>query len=822
MEIKRLEHEVNKHEERFVSDKTSYESMQEIIETLTQNELANATKFEELNSQLARKEMLLKELQAELFHFNEISNKNEIQNRQLQERLDENNSFPVEVESLDNRLDDDSSRKNRELIKQIENLTNQYEEKVQENKSIQGMMHNNSAKIKKLIQENEGLKFSLECQRDASPSDQIKIKYDKCIKKLRIYREQIYDISEKFKLLKADREVLVGTTKDYSESVSNWQSEIANASMKIIEGISESNRQLRIKNLEIKELEREIMGLKTLNQTMICNESTVKNLEVEIYKLKEIIQTKDKTLDFERDEHKKLKQAVKKTSVLDLEMEAYEKTLDELNRKLETQKLQTVELESTIKMQNVTMNSLKSQISSLEANLDSEKAHSMEVKKNLDIQQNILRKSEHERTEASLQLEQLHKKHETLKLDNDEIKLEMSKQVGQIEKRCEVLESERNEYLKNVLFLEKEVDKFKTLSLNHETNLENLRVEFANYKIRAQSVLRQTKTKNLNEEKLQEELIMVQKTLENFKESNSKLSSELEGLRKNYNIIVDDKILLQNRFKDLMETMEKKSNEVLEESRKRHQQHEESIKTYQHQINTLNAIYKEKVEKSVESNIVITELQAKIKKLEKEAAQVTNLPSFGTFEANIIQMRSEQQKNSMQLIDREEAEGSEDQSSTFHPLTHRKISKGHELMPLDELLNSSFDDNSIEINEETVSNFSSPTDILEQTQSKLENEINRVAHLKMLLADSEKDCARIQQLNEVLKQEVRRQQRNFDREEHIQNSEYLKNVIIKFVSLNNSEEKQRLIPVLHTILKLSSDEINSLQNACKTGWIWSK
>lgn len=52
-----------------------------------------------------------------------------------------------------------------------------------------------------------------------------------------------------------------------------------------------------------------------------------------------------------------------------------------------------------------------------------------------------------------------------------------------------------------------------------------------------------------------------------------------------------------------------------------------------------------------------------------------------------------------------------------------------------------------------------------------------------LLAEAEQDNARLTQLNDVLKEEVRRQERSAEREQHLHNSEYLKNVIFKVRSV---------------------------------------
>ncbi|CAB4041214.1 GRIP and coiled-coil domain-containing 2-like, partial [Paramuricea clavata] len=52
-------------------------------------------------------------------------------------------------------------------------------------------------------------------------------------------------------------------------------------------------------------------------------------------------------------------------------------------------------------------------------------------------------------------------------------------------------------------------------------------------------------------------------------------------------------------------------------------------------------------------------------------------------------------------------------------------------------------------------------------------------------------------------------ERNQEREQGLSNLEYLKNIIMKFLS-QGSNEKEQLIPVLTAMLKLSEDEKNFL------------
>jgi DNA repair exonuclease SbcCD ATPase subunit len=169
------------------------------------------------------------------------------------------------------------------------------------------LQDSNSAKIKQLMQENSDLKSTVESHNDTTPTDQVKVKYDKCIKKLKIYREKICEIYEKFKLLKADSEILVSTTR-YSDCVTKWQKDIANASIKMITKIKDSEKKLSALEEEVEALKTELEALKS--SKVADNEDVIKNLEGEIQKLKEVVKSKDR-LDEEREAQRKLRQAVK-------------------------------------------------------------------------------------------------------------------------------------------------------------------------------------------------------------------------------------------------------------------------------------------------------------------------------------------------------------------------------------------------------------------------------------------------------------------------------------------------------------------------------
>lgn len=739
--------------------------MQEMVEALTQKKLEDAVKIELLEKQVASQELVVKSLQKATT--NDVSIENESLKRQIHRLTTENEELLTKLQEID---------------------TANINSKLEEKNGVQDMIEKNSSTIKKLIQENSDLKATLKSRDEQTPVEQIQIKYEKCLKKLKIYREKISTV-------KADNSSLRVICTEYSTEVSSWSKDIASASVRMIEKIRTLSEELRQKNERIEALQKEIS-----KSTENIQKENFEKLEKEVEHLKEQLKSKDRLLVEEKEAQKKLKHTAKKTSVLDLEIEAYEKTLDELNKKLEAKKLEFKELEATALVQSNTMESLKQQIMLLEANLESEKLHSADVKKGLDAQLALLRTTEHERTEAYLQLDLITKKYESLKLELEEEKTQTAQMVSELETRNYTTESEKNRLTHTVSALEHEVDKFKRMSTSYEKDIESLKSEFLLYKVRAQGVLRQnqTKAKQDEEQELRDENLMLQESVESLKRNLSKLESEFGEIQKLHIDSQDEKTRLQRNINDLLKTLEKQNEEAIEESRIKSQKHEESIKAYQLQIDTLNAFYKNKIqEDNVKSTATIAELKAQIHMLE---ATPTRVPVLNEYQR---QLKHEEDNIAVILADREEAEGSEDQSSQssiFHSQVRRKPSKGREIMPLDELLNSSFDENPSEVNLETMSNFSSPSDELEQTKLKLAREGNRVAHLNRLLADSEQDLAKFQQMNDMLKEEIRRQQRNFDREEHLKNSEYLKNIVVKFVSSHSGDEKLRLIPGKHVFL----------------------
>ncbi|KAK8749940.1 hypothetical protein OTU49_015139 [Cherax quadricarinatus] len=96
-------------------------------------------------------------------------------------------------------------------------------------------------------------------------------------------------------------------------------------------------------------------------------------------------------------------------------------------------------------------------------------------------------------------------------------------------------------------------------------------------------------------------------------------------------------------------------------------------------------------------------------------------------------------------------------------------------------------------------------------EAKLSAGEMRIQQLTTLLHESEAENAKLTQLSDALKEEIRRSVRNEVREKHMENTEYMKNVILKFLLLKNGEERKHLVPVLKTVLQLSPSETSQLE-----------
>ncbi|XP_037892393.1 GRIP and coiled-coil domain-containing protein 2 [Glossina fuscipes] len=542
-----------------------------------------------------------------------------------------------------------------------------------------------------------------------------------------------------------------------------------------------------------------------------------------------------KQVDTLKVENQKLRSSRKQANVLNLEIEAAEKSLTDVSVKLAARTTELSEMQDLLITKETTIKQLRQEIHLLESAKESEINHSQELKEQIDHLQKTLKDMVYAKQQALDASKSLEHDVENLKLEFESARMQLSAAASQHDKALNALSAEKEELMHQFRATQEILFNTEQRLKTAERATEDLRVEYLDYKVKAQAVLRKNQTRDITKEKeLEEELLMSRTTEHQLRTTVQTLNTKLEMSEKQNELLNDDQASLQKRCKELMEIVEESraQNESLaQELQQKAQQQHEILKQHRLQIETVNECHKEQIQ-----SLVIAH-KKQIEQLHKEMnANQRVTPSIGASKtqappplADMLQA-GEQSKIDFLLMEREDAEGSEEALATL--AASRKISNAssnqkrgqHDFMPLDELLNTPIN----AINSETLltnnqrqisESDNNPIGLLQldlhDTKERLQMQESRVRHLTALLAENEQDLAKFTQMNDILKEELRRQERCSERQQHMHNSEYLKNVIMKFLTLNNSDERIRLVPVLNTILKLSRTETEMLNCVAK-------
>ncbi|XP_046968191.1 GRIP and coiled-coil domain-containing protein 2 [Vanessa cardui] len=558
-------------------------------------------------------------------------------------------------------------------------------------------------------------------------------------------------------------------------------------------------------------------------------EAKVKNLTADleasgkiIAKLKELeaeLLTKSQLLSSEIEAHKVTKgqlekaiKDVKKKNVLSLEMEDYERSMKELTTKMEDNKKKIIQMESTIDMQEGTITAMKTQIKLLEEQIKSEETQSRLLKE--ELQQAIEDSKEKDNVVNQKKdiITKLMQDLEDEKRKNEEADLEMTALLSEKEKIIMNFGDEKAEMNNKMKKLE-----LRCAELNEKltiTNIElaDLKTEYTSYKVRAQAVLRQNQTVDKSqEEQLKEDAAALKTQVESLtqrlslmEEQLSEVTTEAESGRKRLAEASAETARAQQRTARLQADLSRLSHQ-LDSERSQHKV----------QISTLTQCYKSQ----------ISDLEAKLQRetdtLKKQLTHLQDMMKAGKADEETNRAKymipvipKEEGSDSeldinVSLIPREEGEGSE--AAPSPPLSKSFLSSGNRRspVPLERLLEEGVPDNDT-LDTSSLS-LTSEQEITE-LRRKVQAQQQRVKHVTELLSESERECARLGQLSELLKGELRRVRASAG---NAHNTEYVKNVTLKFLTLPPGDERSRLVPVLQKILTLSSDETHKVQAIAK-------
>lgn len=343
--------------------------------------------------------------------------------------------------------------------------------------------------------------------------------------------------------------------------------------------------------------------------------------------------------------------------------------------------------------------------------------------------------------------------------------------------------------------------------------------EFDSYKVRVHNVLKQQKTKTtsqsdgdngkLEREQMEGVLEQLKARLQDSQQSLQVSSAELHQLQTEHHT------LLERHNKMLQETVTKEAElrerllSLQAESMSMRTEHAQSVSQLCSQTEAQRSGFREQVRHlQDEHRATVETLQGQISKLENQLFTLQSQSSSTPVQSGrkpVVERRPPEQGGfaglslalgELQSMAREEGEGMETTET-------ESLSPARTPLPsLEQLLTSP------DPKQEPFVWQAEPTK--EELSQKLTTVTRSMEHMNSLLHETEATNAVLMEQITLLKSEVRRLERNHEREKSVANLEYLKNVLLQFIFLRQGSERQALLPVIHTMLQLSPEEKNKL------------
>lgn len=453
-------------------------------------------KIKQLSSDISEKEETIANLKNELDILRERVNSN----------CDNYNSSEIDIMST-------STISRTEEIERLKDLEGSWEEKY-------GKLKNLAIKLKAKLRQQ-----IIEVNTEKAEKVELQQKLNNAFDNLKILQSQYDKINDEMDETK--RNYL-----EYSKKVTSNEEIIKRKDEKLSEMQSEIMNLKEEKTVTEKWKKQISLKVQALRKELEVKEKSKQECETKLSSLKYNLEAKDIALKLEIENHKKTKNSLqqstnenKKHTVLNLEMQDYEKSVKDLSFKLDKKNEEISKLKEQVDSHKNANSSLTSQLNSLQEKieytqntLDTIINEKTAYAKKLSEIENFLQNKEE-------CISNLYQQLELLRSQNEELSTSLSNDIAERQKLINSLREEKeNLYIQSINMQQSNKELQQKLSLKEEEFL-TVNKEFENYKIRAQSVLRQNQNRDIGlEEKLNGNVC----SLMSQKEA---LSSEIEQLR---------------------------------------------------------------------------------------------------------------------------------------------------------------------------------------------------------------------------------------------------------------------------------------------------
>lgn len=741
----------------------------------------------ELQHSLADKDALISQLREEIGHLQTsvsdedmkvLSHKIEIMEKEMKEKDERMNKIKAVAVKAKKELDNSK----KEVVALSEEVGMLKDERDKLSRSMKDIIH--GAEDYKNVM--------VEYDKQTELLDKEKEKLEQAEKNNEDLTRRLQNVIQQHELLSSEREDLMVRMETLQKNITQLESCILEL-QKLNAGLE--------KQLEAERLVKE--------QKAKDHQSAVKDMEelhAQLSKLKHQLQQTTQELE-------QLRKDAQQNTLLDMEMADYEKLVKELNHKLCERDRQIEEHETKEQMQNELEQRLNEEIESLKVLVDQSEEKASKMKQ-------LLVKTKKELGDAK-------QKEASQMITQSSLRGELEAHQQQLEEykiQCSNLTADRHRLEEQLKMMN---DQQQRASSSYQLRLNGLQdectaakaelaatvSEFESYKVRVHNVLKQQKHKSSNQndgdafqherkqmdavvEQLRSRLQETQQTLQSNMSELQQLQTEHDTLLERHNKILQESVSKEAELRERVLTLQSENVSLKSEhgqcashlsaqteaqrcsfrEQMRHLQDEHcsTVETLQQQITRLETqLFHMQKEQSSSGPALVQSRKCPVER------KPTDLPQFD-----------------LQSVAREEGEGMETTE------TECMSSPGTPLASLEQLLTAP------DPKREPVVWQVEPSK--EELTQKLNTTARSVEHLNGLLHETEATNAVLMEQITLLKSEVRRLERNHEREKSVANLEYLKNVLLQFIFLRSGSERQALLPVIHTMLQLSPDEKNKL------------
>ncbi|KFR05693.1 GRIP and coiled-coil domain-containing protein 2, partial [Nipponia nippon] len=541
----------------------------------------------------------------------------------------------------------------------------------------------------------------------------------------------------------------------------------------------------------------------------------MEELEMQLQKEKKHLQKTMQELELARKD-------AQKSTLMDMEIADYERLVKELNQKITDKDSRIEDLEQETGIQKQKQETLQEEIKSLQSTMQQDEERNAKIKQLLvktkkELADSKQAENDHLMSQASLkgELEASQQQVEAYKARNFiSLLIQVAVLTSEKHKVQEHLRTSSEQHQRTLSAYQQKIATLQEECRAAQAEQASVTSEFESYKVRVHNVLKQQKNKSASQtesegakqerEQLEMVIDQLKVKLQDAQHNSQMNASELQALQTEHDT------LLERHNKMLQETVAKEAElreklcTIQSENMVMKTEHAQTLSQLTAQNEALRNNFRDQVRNLQEEHRKTVEtLQQQLSRVEAQLFQLKSEPSTrGPAVSNPATKNLRERRNTdlpvldVHTVAREEGEGMETTDT-------ESVSSASTYVPsLEQLLNSP--ESKLEPSQWQT----------ELTKDELIQKLNTTAksadHLNELLRESEATNAILMEQIKLLKNEIRRLERNQEREKSVANLEYLKNVLLQFIFLKSGSEKERLLPVIDTMLQLSPEEKGKL------------